>query len=277
MKIFEITDKDQLSLPVDVKKNPKIDPMQQHEKDFVKQAKSWLSKATKQQAQTKKSEQAKKKAEMEKELASIDDPRLRKKREKELKQADKIPSQEQPLNLPDPIIPKKTIKAYKLFAVKGKDKNLYPLFIGASIPVKIGEWLPAEYFPTEGFAVRPGWHSGDLPMAPHLRTADDRIQPNRVWAEIEVPNDIDWQSIADEIKQAKKTQYGDIKDTLPHGGYYRFKTNPKQKESWIISGSIKVNKILSDKEVAKLLINSGNAKDAQAETHSDISSMIKKK
>lgn len=275
MKIKDIIVEQQLELPVDVKSNPKVDPMTQQEKGFVQQAKSWLSKATKQQALDKKSDIASKKAEIEKELANIKDPKLRKKREAELKKAMKIPSQEQPLNLPDPVIPKKTIKAYKLFAVKGKDKNIYPLFIGASIPVEIGKWLPAEYFPTEGFAVRPGWHSGDLPMAPHLRTADGKIQPNRVWAEIEVPNDIDWQSKADEIKAAKQTQYGDIKDTLPHGGFYRFKTNPKQTESWIISGSIRVNKILSDKEVASILIKNGHPKDAQAETHTDISGMLK--
>lgn len=276
MKITEIIVEQQMELPVDVPSNPKADPMAKQEKGFLQKAQAWLKGATKQQATDKKSIVAAQKAAIEKELASITDPKLRKKREAELKKSLKLPSQEQPLNLPDPVIPKKTIKAYKLFAVKGKDKKIYPLFIGASIPVEVGKWLPAEYFPTEGFAVRPGWHSGDLPMAPHLRTADGKIQPNRVWAEIEVPNDINWQEKADEIKAAKQTQYGDIKDTLPHGGYYRFKTNPKQTESWIISGSIKVNRILSDKEVAKLLIANGHPEDAQAETHGDISGMLKK-
>lgn len=45
--------------------------------------------------------------------------------------------------------------------------------------------------------------------------------------------------------------------SIPHNGYYRYKTNPNMFEDWIISGEIKVVKILNDKEVNDILIKKG--------------------
>jgi hypothetical protein len=43
-----------------------------------------------------------------------------------------------------------------------------------------------------------------------------------------------------------------ITDQLPVGGHYRYKTNPNMTGNWLIGGSMKVNKILTDAEVAKI-------------------------
>lgn len=73
---------------------------------------------------------------------------------------------------------------YKLVR-KLSDGNLYPLFINKKNPTPIGEWLPAECFPTKGFAVRQGWHCCFQPIAPHLK---ERLSSGeqRVWVEVEV-------------------------------------------------------------------------------------------
>jgi hypothetical protein len=157
--------------------------------------------------------------------------------------------------------PKKTIKAYKLFKKKGG--QVYPLFIGRNVPTPIGEWIPASHIPTKGFAERPGWHAGVLPMAPHLRTKANKIAPDRVWAEVEIPADVDWQA------QADKTRTRDIRDQVPENGFYRFKTNKMQGGAWIIGGALKIDRLLTDDEVSDILINAGYPEDALAERHED--------
>ena len=152
--------------------------------------------------------------------------------------------------------PVKTIKAYKLFRVKKNEPGkIYPLFIGKNEATAIGEWVPAEHLPTKGFAERPGWHAGILPMAPHLRTKENQMADDRVWAEVEIPADINWQDVAD----TQKTR--DIRDRVPVGGHYRFKTSKMQGGAWIIGGALKVNRVLSNEEVADIL-NKAGEKDA---------------
>ena len=83
--------------------------------------------------------------------------------------------------------------------------------------------------------------------APRLRN------PNHIWAEVEMPDDVDWQS------EATKRGYNDqgkliasqahITDQLPLGGHYRYKTNANMLGNWLIGGSMKVKRILHDKEV----------------------------
>ena len=156
--------------------------------------------------------------------------------------------------------PQKTIKAYKLFRTKANDPGkIFPLFIGKNEPTEIGKWIPAQHIPTKGFAERPGWHAGILPTAPHLRTKDNKMATNRVWAEVEIPADKDWQSVAD------KTNTHDIRDQIPAGGHYRFKTSKMQGGAWIIGGALKVNRILSDAEVKKILTKAGDPEAALAE------------
>ena len=159
--------------------------------------------------------------------------------------------------------PKKTIKAYKLFrTLKNQAGKLFPLFIGKSIPTPINEWVVAEFLPTKGYAERPGWHSGILPIAPHLRNKLNKIQPTRVWAEVEIPADVDYQAEAD----ASPTK--DIQGHIPDNGYYKFKTNKMQGGAWTISGAVKINRILSDAEVASILEKEGYPQEEiNAEMH----------
>jgi len=145
--------------------------------------------------------------------------------------------------------PKKTLKVYKLFrTLKKQPGKIFPLFIGKSKPTPIGKWIPAEFIPTKGFANRPGWHVGRIPKAPHLMKRDGTMQDGRVWAEVEIPADADWQDEAD--KQRTK----DIRDRVPAGGYYSFKRPNIQGGEWLIAGAMRVNKILTNKEAERLAL-----------------------
>jgi len=169
--------------------------------------------------------------------------------------------------------PKKTVKAYKLFRVHPKHPGkLFPLFVDANTPVEMGKWIAAK----EGemangkvkskigpLAYRPGWHAGDLPVATHIGeksdpalTAPDVRPENHAWAEVEMPHDVDWQSVANERGVNKQGRLipsrAHITDQLPVGGHYRYKTNPNMTGNWLIGGSMKVNRMLSDKDVAKI-------------------------
>jgi hypothetical protein len=158
-------------------------------------------------------------------------------------------------------VPRETIKGYKLFRVHPKHPGkLFPLFIGKHKPVEMGKWIPAEGIPTKGFAERPGWHAGDLPMATHIGeksdtslTAPDRRPHNQVWTEVEMPNDVDWQTEANKRGTNKQGRVIPVKahitDQVPTGGHYRYKTNPNMTGSWLIGGAMKVNRVLNDKEV----------------------------
>lgn len=156
-------------------------------------------------------------------------------------------------------------KAYKQFrTLPSQPGSLFPLFINKSTPVTLGEWLEAQNHPTPGYAPRPGWHAGALPAAPHLRSKDDRIQPNRVWAEVELPNKVDWQSVAD----ASPT--GDVRDKVPTDGHYRKKTPQMQGGEWFIGGSMKVNRQLSDDDVTRILTEAGEHGAAEKERHTEL-------
>ena len=159
--------------------------------------------------------------------------------------------------------PKKTIKAYKLFKIKNNDKSkLYPLYVDADTPVQMGNWVAA----IEGaknrlgevigrgigaLSFRPGWHSGDSPSAKHIggksrnkKQKPDYRKADTVWAEVEVPADVDWQSVANSRASVVKSgprkgllnlREADIKDQIPEGGYYRYKTNPNMEEIGLLA------------------------------------------
>ena len=176
--------------------------------------------------------------------------------------------------------PKTTIKAYKLFRTDPKQPSkLFPLFVDAKTPVETGTWVNAKAGDLGGkgkvkskigpLAYRPGWHAGDLPIATHIggkvdpktgkRVVDRKFQPNvreenQVWAEVEMADDVDWQSVAN--SRAVMTKAGKpnprtahITDQLPSGGNYRYKTNSNMTGEWIIGGEMKVNRVLSRDEV----------------------------
>jgi len=172
--------------------------------------------------------------------------------------------------------PGKTVSAYKLF--RQKNDQLYPLFVNANTPVPMGQWLDAESGPLIGgkvksslgpLAYRPGWHAGDLPIATHIGgksapglKAPDYRPDNQVWAEISMPDDVDWQTEA--LRRAQLNKRGEIiprtahiTDQIPVGGHYRYKTNPNMTGDWLIGGSMKVNRILPDEEVRDINEGSG--------------------
>lgn len=118
-------------------------------------------------------------------------------------------------------------------------------------------------------AARPGWHAGDTPMAKHIgpevvidgKTYKIRGE-DQIWAEVEMPADIDWQAIADSRAVMKKDGTPNVKtahitDELPFGGYYRYKTNPNMQGQWLISGDMKVNRVLDRDEVKRLNAEAG--------------------
>ena len=174
-------------------------------------------------------------------------------------------------------MPQKTVKAYKLFRVNPKNPTqLFPLFVDATTPVPMHQWVDAvagEFAPDGKkvksrigrLAYRPGWHGGDLPIATHIggkskgtsQTKPDTRRPHEIWAEVEMAADFDWQTEAN--SRAKITKGGNlyhqsahITDQVPYSGYYRYKTNSNQLGEWMISGQMRVNRILSDQEVKKI-------------------------
>lgn len=205
--------------------------------------------------------------------------------------------------------PEKTAIAYKLFRVeKDRPGELFPLFVpvwGEGGPQKfsardprrhgeglpIGEWYDAEVGETApatktgkpqvksklgGLAFRPGWHAGDLPVATHIGsksdaalTAPDLRSTNHVWAEVEMPADVDWQAVANERGINKSGKFiakeAHITDQVPEDGFYRYKTNSNMTGNWMIGGSMKVNRVLSDEEVKQINDKAGAADLPRAE------------
>ena len=179
-------------------------------------------------------------------------------------------------------VPEAVVKAYKLFKTKAnKPGELYPLFVNATKSVPMGEWVKAEAGPLAAsgkvksklgeLANRPGWHAGDLPIATHIGgksdpalKAPDFRRPDEVWAEVEMPNDVDWQSVANQ--RAALTKAGEVNpatahitDQVPFGGHYRYKTNRNMEGNWLIGGDMKVNRVLSDEEVQAINDAAGKA------------------
>ena len=86
--------------------------------------------------------------------------------------------------------------------------------------------------------------------APRLRN------PRHIWAEVDMPNDVDWHS------EATRRGYNDegnfvanqahITDQMPKGGHYRYKTNSNMTGNWLIGGGMRVNRILPDEEVQRI-------------------------
>jgi len=184
----------------------------------------------------------------------------------------------EPLDVPPP---KNTVRAYKLFRIDPKRPGqLFPLYVNADKPIPIGKWVEAEIGPMVGdkvksklgpLAFRPGWHAGDLPIATHiggksdpkLRRPDHRL-PTHVWAEVELPADVDWQSEANRRAKRDKTgkiipRTAHITDQIPHGGHYRYRTNPNMTGNWLIAGAMKVVRVLSDAEVEAINREAGVA------------------
>lgn len=184
--------------------------------------------------------------------------------------------------------PKKKGIGYKVFVLK--DGKLYPPMVanpdGAATPV--GVWLDADAAPIAGesktgrpqvkqggkgtqggsgkLAYRPGWHLGVLPYAIQFNRKDAEgnktlFPKNFVFAEVEYAADVDYQEEARQegINPSGKYQHSlaGLKH-LPTDGYYMYRTNPNpETDPWVITGAMKVNRILTRAEQAELVKNAG--------------------
>ena len=184
--------------------------------------------------------------------------------------------------------PKKKGVGYKVFVLK--DGKLYPPMVanpdGAATPV--GVWLDADAAPIAGesktgrpqvkqggkgtqggsgkLAYRPGWHLGVVPYAIQFNRKDSDgnktlFPKNFVFAEVEYAADVDYQEEARQegINPSGKYQHSlaGLKH-LPTDGYYMYRTNPNpETDPWVITGAMKVNRILTRAEQAELVKNAG--------------------
>lgn len=184
--------------------------------------------------------------------------------------------------------PKKKGIGYKVFVLK--DGKLYPPMVanpdGAETPV--GVWLDADAAPIAGesktgrpqvkqggkgtqggsgkLAYRPGWHLGIVPYAIQFNRKDAEgnktlFPKNFVFAEVEYAADVDYQEEARQegINPSGKYQHSlaGLKH-LPTDGYYMYRTNPNpETDPWVITGAMKVNRILTRAEQAELVKNAG--------------------
>lgn len=184
--------------------------------------------------------------------------------------------------------PKKIGVGYKVFVLK--DGKLYPPMVanpdGAATPV--GVWLDADAAPIAGesktgrpqvkqggkgtqggsgkLAYRPGWHLGVVPYAIQFNRKDAEgnktlFPKNFVFAEVEYAADVDYQEEARQegINPSGKYQHSlaGLKH-LPTDGYYMYRTNPNpETDPWVITGAMKVNRILTRVEQADLVSKAG--------------------
>lgn len=184
--------------------------------------------------------------------------------------------------------PKKKGIGYKVFVLK--DGKLYPPMVanpdGAATPV--GVWLDADAAPIAGesktgrpqvkqggkgtqggsgkLAYRPGWHLGVVPYAIQFNRKDAEgnktlFPKNFVFAEVEYAADVDYQ---DEARQEGINPSGKYQHSLaglkhlPTDGYYMYRTNPNpETDPWVITGAMKVNRILTRAEQAELVKKAG--------------------
>jgi len=153
---------------------------------------------------------------------------------------------------PDDYQPKAVGHGYKLFEQEISTGKLFPFFIGKDEETPMGKWLVADNIPTKGFSNRPGWHIGStIPDAPWLKGYRGPDHPagvypskrgngfRRVWCEVSYPMDINYQ------KELDERGVKDIKDHVPEGGYYTFR---ETNGTWVISGALRVDRILGDDE-----------------------------
>lgn len=188
------------------------------------------------------------------------------------------------------IVPKNIGIGYKVFYLR--NGKLYPPVIAndEAKETPIGEWLPASSPNIVGYtykdhrpkvasggagtrgqslgnlAFRPGWHLGEIPYAEQFlkkKTYNGkRIWPAElIWAQVEYSNDVDYQ---DEAMSYGYSKNGNFRHSyaglpkIPKNGSYRYRTNPNPKTvPWIITGAMKVDKILSFDEVDQILRQKG--------------------
>ena len=128
------------------------------------------------------------------------------------------------------------------------------------------------------YALRPGWHATSAPSARHIGSTDGGKEvkyrrPDERWFEIEISADNDYNDEARERYMAShpkakrddvySNMKGDITDKIPEDGFYNFKTNSNAnpKQSWYISGSIRIVRPIGEKEAQQICDKEGVAHD----------------
>lgn len=172
--------------------------------------------------------------------------------------------------------------AYKVFRVK--NGKLYPPMVSNSgnEPTPVGVWIEAEEGEFAGLSktgrmqvkssqggtlsYRPGWHLGDIPLAKQFyrtnkETGEKEFPRDFVWAECEYVAEKDYQDAAMQYGYTKNGKFQHSLAGLPEipkDGYYRYRTNPNPDTvPWIITGAIKVNRLLDDYDVQDILASKG--------------------
>ena len=117
-------------------------------------------------------------------------------------------------------------------------------------------------------AWRPGWHLGSYPDAkqfavkdPETGEARTAFPPNFIWAECEIAADVDYQLEALSYGVTEKGKFDRTQAGLPYiprDGYYKYRTNADPKTvPWLITGAMKVNRILDDEEAREICAQFG--------------------
>ena len=151
------------------------------------------------------------------------------------------------------------MKTYKLFRVK--NERLFPLYVEADKEMEVGKWLragcgekkDATHVKARGcsgsLSLRPGYHSTNVPFTDWIgqKMPDGSLaqRPDTVWCECEVKGE--------QIECENRYGFREIQKNK----WYYFKTNSKQKDPWIISDWLKINKILSREEVEVICRENG--------------------
>ena len=184
--------------------------------------------------------------------------------------------------------PKNTGIGYKVFVLKNGE--LYPPMVanpnGEATPV--GVWLDADAAPIAGqsktgrsqvkaggkgtqggsgkLAYRPGWHLGKIPYALQFNRNDENgertlFPANFVWAEVEYANDVDYH---EEAMSYGYNQNGKFQHSyaglprVPINGAYTYRTNPNpETDPWIITGAMRVKRLLTPTEVDEMVKAAG--------------------
>lgn len=170
--------------------------------------------------------------------------------------------------------------AYKVFVQKNGE--LYPPMVANpnGEPTPIGKWVKAVASPIIGetktgrpqvqcggkgtskcksgtLAYRPGWHCAEIPVAEQFLRKDGSWPENFVWAEVEYEDGIDYQEQAMSYGYTENGKFRHAYAGLPYvpkGGFYRYRTNPNtQTAEWIITGGIRVLRVLTNEEVEAIL------------------------
>ena len=138
---------------------------------------------------------------------------------------------------------------YKLLRIR--EGRLYPLYVEHDREIDIGVWLKARVGELvdethvrsrkgQKLSLRPGFHSTLIPYTDWIgkRGSDGHLYQRKdtVWCECEVYG-----------REQIITEKNGLR-TLPSDWYF-FRTKSRQKDPWIISNRIKINRILTHAEV----------------------------